>query len=88
MREGLKMRRYYFDLSGEHPLADANGTDFGSSSDAIQHSRELAKRLCIDGRPHDPNLHVVVRNENGAEIHKETVFSGKPVQRPYGPAVQ
>jgi hypothetical protein len=82
------MRRYYFDLSGERPVADANGMDFGSSSDAIQHSKTLAKRLCADGRPHDPNLHVIVRNEYGAEIHKETVFSGKPAQRPYGPAVQ
>jgi hypothetical protein len=82
------MRRYYFDLSGEHPLADANGTDFDSSSDAIQHSRDLAQKLCRDGRQHDPNLHVIVRNENGAEIHKETVFSGKPAQQPYGPAEQ
>jgi uncharacterized protein DUF6894 len=82
------MRRYYFDLSGEHPLADANGTDFDSSSDAIQYSRNLAQKLCRDGREHDPSLHVIVRNENGAEIHKETVFSGKPEQRPYGPAAQ
>jgi hypothetical protein len=82
------MRRYYFDLSGEHPLADASGTDFDSSADAIQHSRDLAQKLCRDGRAHDPNLHVVVRNENGAEIHKETVFSGKPAQQPYGPAAQ
>ena len=82
------MRRYYFDLSGEHPIADANGTDFGSSSDAIQHSKKLAQQLCADGRPYDPRLHVIVRNEFGAEIHKETVFSGKPAQRPYGPAVQ
>jgi hypothetical protein len=82
------MRRYYFDLSGERPIADANGTDFGSSLDAIQHSRKLAQKLCADGRPHDPRLHVIVRNEYGAEIHKETVFSGKPSLRPYGPAVQ
>ena len=82
------MRRYYFDLSCEHPIADANGMDFGSSSDAIQHSKKLAQKLRADGRPYDPRLHVIVRNEHGAEIHKETVFSGKPAQRPYGPAVQ
>jgi hypothetical protein len=31
---------------------------------------------------------VIVRNENGAEIHKEPVFSGKPAQPTYGPASQ
>jgi hypothetical protein len=82
------MRRYYFDLSGEHPLADVSGTDFDSSADAIEHSRGLARKLCGDGRQHDPSLHVIVRNENGAEIHRETVFSGKPELRPYGPAAQ
>jgi hypothetical protein len=82
------MRRYYFDLSGEHPVRDANGTDFVSSSDAIQHSKELAQKLSTDGRPHDRSLHLIVRNEHGVEIHKETVFSGKPTQRPYGRAVQ
>jgi hypothetical protein len=81
------MRRYYFDLSGEHPLADATGTDFASSSDAIQYGKELAQKLCVDGRPRDPSLHVIVRNENGAEIHRQTVFSGKPALRRYGPAV-
>ena len=82
------MRRYYFDLSGEHPISDANGMNFGSSSDAIQHSKKLAQKLCADGRQHDPRLHVVVRNEFGAEIHREAVFSGRPAQRPYGPAMQ
>jgi hypothetical protein len=82
------MRRYYFDLSGEHPVQDANGTDFASSSDAIQYSKELAQKLSADGRPYDRSLRVIVRNVHGAEIHKETVFVRKPPQRPYGPAVQ
>jgi hypothetical protein len=81
------MRRYYFDLSGEHPLADATGTDFASSSDAVQYGKELAQKLRADGRSHDPGLRVIVRNENGAEIHREAVFSGKQALRRCGPAV-
>ena len=76
------MRRYYFDLKDGHPKLDATGADFATSTDAIQHSRQLAQELRNDARMSDPDLQVLVINENGAEIHREVVFPMRVVQRP------
>lgn len=76
------MRRYYFDLKDGRPARDRSGVDFATSSEAIQYSRELAQRLRNDPRSSDPELQVLVINENGAEIHREAVFPMKGVNRP------
>jgi hypothetical protein len=75
------MRRYYFDLKGGSATRDSTGVDFATSSEAIQHGRDLAKRLRKDTRMSDPELQVLVINENGAEIHREAVFPMKVVNR-------
>lgn len=77
------MRRYYFDLKDGGPARDRTGVDFATSNDAIQHSRELAQKLRNDGSISDPELQVLVINENGAEIHREAVFPMKLVPRPW-----
>lgn len=77
------MRRYYFDLKERRPTKDGTGVCFATSSDAIQHSRELARRLRNDMRRNDPELLVLVINENGAEIHREAVFPMRVVNRPW-----
>ena len=76
------MRKYYFDLNDGGPARDRTGVDFATSSDAIQHARELAQRLRNDAGMSDPELKVVVLNENGAQIHREAVFPMKVVNRP------
>jgi hypothetical protein len=77
------MRRYYFDLNDGGPARDRTGVDFATSADAIQHSRELAQKLRNDPSMSDPELQVLVINENGAEIHREAVFPMKLVPRPW-----
>jgi hypothetical protein len=77
------MRRYYFDLKDGRPTRDTTGADFATSIDAIQHSRELAEKLRNDASMSDPELQVLVINENGAEIHREMVFPMRVIHRPW-----
>jgi hypothetical protein len=72
------MRTYYFDLTDGIPTRDRKGLEFLTISGAIEHSKDLAKRLRDDPRCRDSGLAVVVLDESGTEIHRERVYPDKP----------
>jgi hypothetical protein len=67
------MRTYYFDMKDGVPTRDRKGIEFATAAAAIEHSKELARRLGNESRLRDPDLSVVVVDESGAEIHREPV---------------
>ena len=68
------MRTYYFDTKDGVPVRDRTGIDFATNYEAIEHSKELARRLRADGRLSDQKLSVVVLDESGTEVHREPVY--------------
>ena len=73
------MQTYNFDTKDGVPVRDRAGLDFRTDSQAIEHSKKLARRLSHEGMSHehltqDENLCVVVLNESGTEIHREPVY--------------
>ncbi|MBI5261329.1 MAG: hypothetical protein HY852_05860 [Bradyrhizobium sp.] len=67
------MRTFYFDLKDGIPVRDRKGLQFPSVDAAIEHSKELARRLRADARLNDPALAVLVVDESGTEI-RERVY--------------
>jgi hypothetical protein len=67
------MRTYYFHVKDGVPARDRQGLEFPTSSGAIEHSRELARRLRHEPRIRAHPLSIVVVDESGAEIHREQV---------------
>jgi hypothetical protein len=67
------MRTYYFDIKDGIPVRGRTGLEFATSGGAIEHSRELARRLRRDPRITDRSLSIVVIDESGAAIHRELV---------------
>ena len=72
------MRTYYFDIKDGVPSRDKRGLDFATISAAIEHSKNLARKLRDDPRSKDPALTVVVIDESGTEIHRERVYPETP----------
>ncbi len=68
------MRTYYFDLTDGVPTRDRQGLEFFTVSGAIEHSKDLAKRLRDDPRCSDSALSIVVLDESGTEVHRERVY--------------
>jgi len=68
------MRTYYFDMKDGIPTRDRKGMEFAAAAGAIEHARELARRLRNEPRPRDPALAIVVTDESGREIHREPVY--------------
>lgn len=71
---GMVMRTYYFDVRDGIPVRDRHGLEFPTSSGAIEHSKDLARRLRADPRRKDSALSVVVIDESGSEVHRERVY--------------
>jgi len=67
------MRTYYFDMKDGIPSRDRTGLEFATAGGAIEHSKELARRLRHDPRITDRTLFIVVIDESGVEIHREPV---------------
>ena len=67
------MRTYYFDLKDGVPTRDRTGLEFATTGGAIEHSKELARRLRRDPRITNRALSIVVIDESGAAIHREPV---------------
>lgn len=67
------MRTYYFDMKNGAPTRGKTGLEFETIGGAIEHSRELARRLRRDPRITDRSLLIVVIDESGAAIHREPV---------------
>ena len=68
------MRTYYFDTKDGVPVRDHSGIEFATLREAIEHSKDLAKRLRADERVRDKELMVVILDESGAELHREHVY--------------
>jgi len=67
------MRTYYFDMKDGVPTRDRKGIEFATAAGAIEHSKEIARRLRNEPRLRDPALSIVVIDESGREIHREPV---------------
>jgi len=70
------MRTYYFDMKDGVPKRESTGLEFATTAGAIDHSKELARRLRHDPRITDRKLSIVVIDESGSEIHREAVYPG------------
>ncbi len=70
------MRTYYFDIKGGVTTRDRAGLQFLALAAAIDHSKQLARRLHDDPRLRDPDLLVSVIDESGSEVHREQVHKG------------
>jgi hypothetical protein len=65
----------YFDLKDGATVRHRTGLEFPTTQGAIEHSKELVRRLRGDPRlPNDPGLFISVIDESGAEIHQEKVY--------------
>jgi hypothetical protein len=67
------MRIFYFDMNDGLPIRDKRGLEFPTAGGAIEHSKDLARRLRHDPRIRDRDLSIVVVDEMGAEVHSEPV---------------
>jgi hypothetical protein len=67
------MRIFYFDMKDGIPVRDRRGLEFSTTVGAIEHSKDVARRLRHDPRIQDRALSIVVVDEMGAEIHQEPV---------------
>jgi len=72
------MRTYYFDMKDGVPIRDRTGLEFATTGGAIEHSKELARRLRRDPRIRDRSFSIVVIDESGAEVHREPVYPDGP----------
>jgi hypothetical protein len=80
------LHRYYFDMQDGHTLRDSHGLPFETDSGAIEHSKDLARRLRNDPRVPSRALSIVVLDEHGREVHRELVYPGnnsraRPIKR-------
>jgi hypothetical protein len=55
-------------------VRDRAGLPFPTAAAAIEHSKDLARRLRDDPRLNEPALSIRVVDESGAEIHREQVY--------------
>ena len=72
------MRTFYFEMKDGRPIRNRKGLEFPTTGDAIEHSKELARRLRHDPRIGDRTLSIVVIDETGVEIHHEPVYPRTP----------
>jgi hypothetical protein len=75
VREGGIVRTYYFDIQDGVPVRDITGMLFSTDIEAIEHSKQLARRFSHDPRFKDPDHSIVVLSESGTEIHRELLTS-------------
>ena len=68
------MRTYYFDLKDGSATRDRTGLPFQTVSGAIEHSRDLARRLRDDPRVRDRKLLIIVLDQDGSEVHREPIY--------------
>jgi hypothetical protein len=68
------MHTYYFDFKDGVPIRDRVGLAFRTDSQAIEHSKEIARRLRHEQPAREDNLCIVVLKESGTEVHREPVY--------------
>jgi uncharacterized protein DUF6894 len=72
--QGTIVRIYYFDTKDGVPVRDGAGSQFASPAAAIAHSKHLAAAIRDKKQIGDRDLHIVVVEESGREIHREPVY--------------
>ena len=72
------MRTYYFDMRDGIPVRDRRGLEFPTAGGAIEHSKSLARQMLDDPRANGRTFSIVVIDQSGAEIHRETVQARSP----------
>jgi hypothetical protein len=78
----LFMRTYFFDMKDGASARDRVGLRFPTTAAAIEHGKQLARRLRGDPWIEDLGLYVSVVDESGTEVHREQVYKGLDRQRP------
>lgn len=68
------MRTYYFGTKDDSQARPRSGLEFATTAGAIEHSRDLARRLRHDPRITDRRLSIIVIDEFGTEVHREPVY--------------
>jgi len=68
------VRTYYFDLKDSVATSDRTGLQFQTVGGAIEHSKDLARRLRSDPRLTDRALSIIVLDQDGREVHREAVY--------------
>jgi len=68
------VRTYYFDAKDGVPVRDGAGSQFASPAAAIAHSKHLAAAIRDKKQAGHRDLHIVVVEESGREIHREPVY--------------
>jgi hypothetical protein len=63
---------FYFDTKDGVAVRDRIGKQFRLNSEAIEYSKILAERFRTE-RPAEPDLVIVVLDESGREVHRQTV---------------
>jgi hypothetical protein len=67
------VQTYFFDIKDGVTVRDRSGVSFRLDSEAIEHSKMLAREMRQRGRDREANLRVCVTNESGSQIHEELV---------------
>ena len=67
------MRTYYFDKKDGVPSRDRAGLQLPNVAAAIEHGRQLARRLRGDPGTGDLGLYISIVDESGTEVHREQV---------------
>ena len=70
----------YFDTKDGIPIRDRARLEFPAIANAIEHSKELARRSGSERPRKDRTLSIVVIDESGAQVHRERVYPD--VQKP------
>jgi hypothetical protein len=68
------MKTYYFDMHDGVPIRDLVGLEFRTDLQAIEHSKHIARRFDHEHPPKHDKLYIMVLNESGAEIHRESIY--------------
>lgn len=68
------MQTFYFDIQDGVPVRDRKGLELANTTMAIEHSKRLATIIRQKEPPGRKDLLIVVTDENGREVHRETVY--------------
>ena len=67
------MQTFFFDFKDGVPMRDRVGIQFRTNSEAIAHSKTLARHFRDGSLTDDQQLEISVVNEAGREVHREFV---------------
>ncbi len=70
------MQTFYFDIRDGIPVRDRKGLELTNTAMAIEHCKRLAAVIRQKELPAHKDLLVVVTDQSGREVHRETVYPG------------